>query len=140
MKIIAPALVALSILATPVMAGQGKLGVKLPTPSNGIAGCWNSERNLYRPAGNCPGGCRRWRRSLSLHHDRRESRTARDGGALTTDGSPLRIAPPAEQLLRRQSMSPGDCRNFVPALVALRSPRESPPSAPTSKRASVRTR
>ena len=47
MKIIAPALVALSVLATPVMAGQGKLGVKMPTPSNGIAGCWNSDRNLY---------------------------------------------------------------------------------------------
>ena len=79
----------------------------------------SSERNLDRPPGNCAGGRRRWRRSLSLHHDRRESRAARDGGALTTDGPPLRIAPPAEQLLRRQSMSTCDCRDFVPTLIAL---------------------
>jgi len=74
----------------------------------------SSERNLDRPPGNCAGGRRRWRRSLSLHHDRRESHAARDGGALTTDSSPLRIAPPAEQLLRRQTMSTCDCRDFVP--------------------------
>jgi hypothetical protein len=38
---------------------------------------------------------------------------------LATDSSPLRIAPPAEQLLRRQTISPCDSRDFVPALIAL---------------------
>src|SRR6185437_15064342 len=71
------------------------------------------------PHENCAGARRSWRRSLSLHHDRRESRAARDGGALTTDGSPLRIAPPAEQLLRGQSMSTCDCRDLVPTFIAL---------------------
>jgi len=74
-----------------------------------------AERDLDRPAWNCAGGCRRWRRTL--HNHRRESHAAR-GGALTTDSSPLRIAPPAEQLLRRQTMSPCDSPDFVPALIA----------------------
>ena len=36
------------------------------------------------------------------------------GGALTTDSSPLRIVPPAEQLLRRQTISPCDSRTLSP--------------------------
>ena len=75
-----------------------------------------AKRDLDRPTWNCAGGCRRWRRSL--HNHRRESHAAR-GGALATDSSPLRIASPAEQLLRRQTMSPCDSRDFVPALIAL---------------------
>ena len=75
-----------------------------------------AKRDLDRPAWNCAGGCRRWRRSL--HNHRRESHAAR-GGALATDSSPLRIASPAEQLLRRQTMSPCDSRDFVPDLIAL---------------------
>ena len=53
-------------------------------------------------------------------HHLRETHAARGGrSASAADSSSLRIAPPAEQLLRRQSMSPSDCRDFVPALIAL---------------------
>jgi len=76
------------------------------------------KRDLDRPAWNCAGGGRRRRRSL--HHHLRESHAPRGGGsASAADNPPLRIAPPAEQLLWRQSMSPRDNRDFVPALIAL---------------------
>ena len=76
------------------------------------------ERDLDRPTWNYAGGHRR--RRWSLNHHLRESHAARGGrSASAADTSSLRIAPPAEQLLRRQSMSPSDCRDFVPALIAL---------------------
>jgi hypothetical protein len=76
------------------------------------------ERDLDCPTWNCAGG--RCRRRWSLHHHLRESHAARGGrSAPAADNSSLRIASPAEQLLRRQSMSPRDCRDFVPALIAL---------------------